>query len=167
MVGKRTISKILLVSAVFLSACSAVNSVIDSEPVGISPAIGSINAAAERAAAEAKATNTAVPADAPDPTASPEPSTSQSEPTSTEEPKINPRVDVPEDLFVNWLIPWDGIRPVYEPRFVPAGESPLQDNELIIGVSWEDEAKAYPITVLRFREMVNDELAGIPTLVTW
>jgi hypothetical protein len=43
----------------------------------------------------------------------------------------------------------------------------LHDDELVLGVAWDGEAKAYPITVLRFREMVNDELAGIPTLVTW
>jgi hypothetical protein len=68
---------------------------------------------------------------------------------------------------VNWLIPWDGILPVYRPEFAPAGQAPLQDDELIIGVAWDGKAKAYPISVLRSREMVNDELAGIPTLVTW
>ena len=48
-----------------------------------------------------------------------------------------------------------------------AEEAPLDDDELVLGVSIEDEAKAYPITVLNRREMVNDEMAGIPTLVTW
>jgi hypothetical protein len=65
------------------------------------------------------------------------------------------------------LIPFDGIRPVYEPVFASAEEAPLDDSELIIGIALDGEAKAYPITVLRFREMVNDEMAGIPTLVTW
>jgi hypothetical protein len=65
------------------------------------------------------------------------------------------------------LIPFDGIRPVYEPVFATAEEAPLDDGELIIGIALDGEAKAYPITVLRFREMVNDEMAGIPTLVTW
>ena len=37
----------------------------------------------------------------------------------------------------------------------------------IMGVAIEGEAKAYSVTVLRFREMVNDELAGWPILVTW
>jgi hypothetical protein len=73
---------------------------------------------------------------------------------------------VPE-LYVNWLLPWDAIRPVYDPEFATAEEAPLDDDELIIGISLEGEAKAYPITVLRSREMVNDEMAGIPTLVTW
>lgn len=82
-------------------------------------------------------------------------------------PEINRRVKVPDNLRVNWLIPPDGIRPIYEPEFAPAQEVPLHDDELIIGVAWDGEAKAYPISVLRSREMVNDELAGIPTLVTW
>jgi hypothetical protein len=79
----------------------------------------------------------------------------------------NRRVDVPDDIRVPQLIPFDGIQPVYEPEFISAGEAPLQEDELIIGISLGEEAKAYPITVLRSREMVNDEMAGIPTLVTW
>ncbi len=80
---------------------------------------------------------------------------------------VNPRVDDFDSYVPPQLIGLDGIRPVYEPRFVAAPEAPLEDEELIIGISIEGEAKAYPITVLRFREMVNDELGGLPILVTW
>ena len=79
----------------------------------------------------------------------------------------NPRVDDPNNYEFPQLIPFDGIRPVYDPQFSSAADAPLHDDELVLGVAWDGEAKAYPITVLRFREMVNDELAGIPTLVTW
>jgi len=79
----------------------------------------------------------------------------------------NVRVQDDNEYSFPFLLPFDGIRPVYEPKFAPADEAPLFDEELVIGVAWDGEAKAYPITVLRFREMVNDELAGIPTLVTW
>ena len=74
--------------------------------------------------------------------------------------------DIP-DYFPS--IPFDGIFPVYNPKFVTADEvgTLMFDDELVMGVAWGGEAKAYPVTVLRFREMVNDELAGIPTLVTW
>jgi hypothetical protein len=67
------------------------------------------------------------------------------------------------------LLPFDGIRPIYDPEFArqEAVQELLEQDELIIGISLGDEAKAYPISVLRFREMVNDEMAGIPTLVTW
>lgn len=82
-------------------------------------------------------------------------------------PATNRRVEVGEIGRFPQLIPFDGIRPVYEPAFVTAEEAPLDDDELIIGIALDGEAKAYSISVLRFREMVNDELAGIPTLVTW
>ena len=62
---------------------------------------------------------------------------------------------------------FDGIPPIYEPQFVTADNAPLRDDELVMGVSLGGDAKAYPITVLQFREMVNDELAGIPILVSW
>ncbi len=65
------------------------------------------------------------------------------------------------------LLAFDAIRPIYDPEFVPADQSPLNADELILGISIGEEAKAYPITVLRFREIVNDELADLPILVTW
>ena len=65
------------------------------------------------------------------------------------------------------LIPFDGIPPVYDPQFASAADAPLLDDELVMGVSHGGTAKAYPVTVLRFREMVDDELTGIPILVTW
>jgi hypothetical protein len=65
------------------------------------------------------------------------------------------------------LVPFDGIPPVYDPQFASAADAPLLDDELVMGVSLGGAAKAYPVTVLRFREMVDDELAGIPILVTW
>jgi len=80
---------------------------------------------------------------------------------------VNRRVEEFDSYVPPQLIGLDGIRPVYEPQFVAAADAPLEDDELIIGVSLEGEAKAYPITVLRFREMVNDELGRLPILVTW
>jgi hypothetical protein len=86
---------------------------------------------------------------------------------STVSPRLNNRIDDPNEYVFSQLLPWDGIRPVYNPQFATADEVNLTDDELIIGISIDNEAKAYPISVLRFREMVNDELAGIPILVTW
>ena len=62
---------------------------------------------------------------------------------------------------------FDGIPPIYHPEFVAAEGAPLAHDDLIMGVTLGGEAKAYPISVLQFREMVNDELAGIPILVSW
>lgn len=75
----------------------------------------------------------------------------------------------PPDTPPGWyqLLPFDGIRPIYNPELVAADEAGLKDGELVMGVAWEGEAKAYPVTVLRAREMVNDEMAGEPYLVSW
>ncbi len=73
---------------------------------------------------------------------------------------VNPR------LFQQ-LLPRDAIFPIYEPTLGAPEEAPLDPEELVIGVSIGKEARAYPIRPLRFREMVNDELGGVPILVTW
>ena len=79
----------------------------------------------------------------------------------------NRRTAVEERPRYGLTLGFDAIAPIYEPVFVSAAESRLAGEELVIGVAWGGEAKAYPIRVLNFREMVNDELAGVPTLVTW
>jgi hypothetical protein len=83
------------------------------------------------------------------------------------EPRKNVRVDDPNTYRFPQMLPMDGIRPVYNPEFEPGNQVDLEEDELILGVAIDGHAKAYPITVLRSREMVNDELAGIPLLVTW
>ena len=61
----------------------------------------------------------------------------------------------------------DFIVPVYQPAFVPAAEVGWPDDADVIGVAMDGRAKAYPVSFLTFREIVNDELAGTPILVTW
>ncbi len=98
----------------------------------------------------------------PHPTQTPEPTPLPTEPKPT-------WIPTPSELPLGYeqSIPFDGIYPVYTPFFASAEDAPLDDEELVLGVAWDGEAKAYPITVLRFREMVNDELAGFPTLVSY
>jgi hypothetical protein len=94
-------------------------------------------------------------------------------PGSTSEQNIQPfptnnRIPDSEEYAIPpALLPYDGIAPVYKPEFVPATESPLEPDELVMGISINRESKAYPVSVLRFREMVDDELAGWPILVSW
>ena len=64
-------------------------------------------------------------------------------------------------------LPLDAIRPIYEPLVGSPDEAQLDADELVMGVSINGESRAYPIKVLRFREIVNDELGGSPILVTW
>ena len=61
----------------------------------------------------------------------------------------------------------DSIAPIYDPIFAPAEETLIEETDLVMGVAIDGQAKAYPVNVLRFREMVNDELAGWPILVSW
>ena len=79
----------------------------------------------------------------------------------------NRRVLVEDNYSFGFSLGFDSIQPIYSPEFAPASAAPLEDDELVLGIAWDGEAKAYPISVLRYREMVDDELAGIPTLVTW
>jgi hypothetical protein len=114
-----------------------------------------------------------IPAQSPPPSDSSDTSSSNPTDTSPPSPSESPTPtedDVEEDfddfVFVP-ILPYDGIRPIYEPDFVEAAESPLNEEELVMGVAIQGEAKAYPVSVLRFREMVDDELGGLPILVTW
>jgi hypothetical protein len=65
------------------------------------------------------------------------------------------------------LLGRDMIPPVYAPRAVVAAQARLRDDELVLGVEINGEAKAYPITVLNAREMVNDTVGRVPILATW
>ncbi len=65
------------------------------------------------------------------------------------------------------LLDRDQILPVYDPVFTSAGLVDWPAGMLVIGVSGEQTAKAYPVTHLNQREMVIDSLEGIPLLVTW
>lgn len=65
------------------------------------------------------------------------------------------------------LLSRDAIRPVYEPVFVPAGDAGWPSSTDVIGVAMGGEAKAYPVSFLNGRELVVDEIAGSPILVSW
>ena len=61
----------------------------------------------------------------------------------------------------------DVIAPIYEARFLSAESVDYPDDALVLGVEIEGEAHAYPINVLNFREIVIDEVAGIPIIASW
>ena len=95
--------------------------------------------------------------DPPIPTAAPLP------PTATMEPTL-PAIDLGR---LYQVLETDEIEPVYDPVFETAGRTRLGDEQLVMGVAINGEAKAYPVSLLQFREMVNDEVGGTPVLVTW
>ncbi|MCH8221838.1 MAG: DUF3179 domain-containing protein [Chloroflexi bacterium] len=63
--------------------------------------------------------------------------------------------------------PPDAVAPVYTPEYVTTGEADLIPDELVMGVSINGESRAFPIGLMRNREMVNDIIGGVPVLVTW
>jgi len=73
----------------------------------------------------------------------------------------------PDTRFPRQLIPKDGIRPVYDPTFVTVPEVILSRDDLVIGLNINGDSRAYPISVLERREMVNDVVGGVPILATW
>lgn len=64
--------------------------------------------------------------------------------------------------------PKDGIPAIDDPEFQSALEvTHLSETEPVIGVIIDGEAKAYPLQVLMWHEIVNDTLAGVPITVTF
>ncbi|MCC3304671.1 DUF3179 domain-containing protein [Sneathiella sp. HT1-7] len=76
--------------------------------------------------------------------------------------------DVPFDEIRNGGVPKDGIPAIDNPAFIPVAEADhLKSTEPVIGVVVNGEAKAYPLQVLIWHEIVNDEIGGVPIAVTF
>jgi hypothetical protein len=67
------------------------------------------------------------------------------------------------------LLPADAIQSIDNPRFYTAEEADQEydPEELIIGVDFNGDVRAYSIAVLSSREIVNDVVDGRPIAVTW
>ena len=65
--------------------------------------------------------------------------------------------------------PPDGIPPVDAPVFAPINEIDFiaDDNEGVVVVEINGEVKGYPIQILIWHEIVNDEVGGVPVTVTY
>jgi hypothetical protein len=77
------------------------------------------------------------------------------------------RHSVPLDEFTAGGPPRDGIPPIDAPRFTPATDAEGTASEPVIEVEIDGEARAYPIRILIWHEIVNDTLAGTPIAVTF
>lgn len=73
------------------------------------------------------------------------------------------------DLEMVTLLPRDAIQAIDDPKFDPvkvANES-YDDEEMILGVAFNGEARAYSIPMLSSHEIVNDTIGGVKIAVTW
>ena len=78
------------------------------------------------------------------------------------------RHNVPLDQIVSGGPPKDWIPALLSPQFVTASEASfLKPEDRVLALSRGKEAKAYPIKILNWHEVVNDTLAGKPLLVTY
>ena len=74
-----------------------------------------------------------------------------------------------EDLEIITLLPPDGIRAIDDPNFLTVSQADeyYDPDELVIGVEFEGNARAYSIPFLSGHEIVNDTVGGKKIAVTW
>ena len=89
------------------------------------------------------------------------------QPTSQNRPGRNASADASE--YAPRTVVRNPIRPIVDPRIVPASQADVFDGELVIGVEVNGQARAYPINQLTGpqREIINDELGGKVIAATW
>ena len=63
--------------------------------------------------------------------------------------------------------PKDGIPSIDDPQFVALSESDLADIEPVISLEINGDARAYPLQILIWHEIVNDTVGGVPVAVTY
>ena len=65
-------------------------------------------------------------------------------------------------------LPRDGIPSIDNPKFATASEADFVfDENIVVGVNYGGESKAYPLFILTWHEIVNDEIGGLPISVTY
>ncbi len=76
---------------------------------------------------------------------------------------------VPYEEVLSGGVGRDGIPPIDDPSFVSVGAARewLADAEPVIALEYGGEAKAYPLQILTWHEIVNDDIAGLPVAATY
>ena len=75
---------------------------------------------------------------------------------------------VPLNEFLTLLKP-DQIPPINAPSFISleVAKNTYFEHEPVIAIEINNEAKAYPLSVLMYHEIVNDSVGGIPIMATY
>ena len=75
---------------------------------------------------------------------------------------------VPKEEILAGGPPKDGIPALLEPKFVDAEKADfLSPEDQVIGVVLNGQEKAYPIKILNWHEVVNDDAGDTPIAVTF
>jgi len=98
----------------------------------------------------------------------------QAEPPEAQEPSSDPSrtpgsSDEYSDLEIITLLPKDAIPAIDNPQFLNISEADNEyaPDELVIGVEFNGDARAYSISYLSSHEIVNDTVGGVALSVTW
>ena len=65
--------------------------------------------------------------------------------------------------------PKDGIPALFGPEYLTASEADklLKPDERVLGLTLNGISRVYPIRIMSWHELVNDEIDGTPYLVSW
>jgi hypothetical protein len=76
---------------------------------------------------------------------------------------------VPLDQIVSGGPPPDGIPSIDSPKFVSVddGNKFLKDSDKVLGININSDIRVYPLQILVWHEIVNDNVGGIPVAVTY
>jgi len=75
---------------------------------------------------------------------------------------------VPRQDILSGGPPKDGIPAILRPKILEPGQAAyIEDSDVVIGVRIGSEARAYPVKVLNWHEVVNDTIGGVPVAVTF
>jgi hypothetical protein len=80
-----------------------------------------------------------------------------------------PKNIVPLNEIVSGGPPQDGIPSIDNPKFVSVSEADkfLQDADQVVGLNVNGDIRAYPLQILVWHEIVNDNVGGTPVAVTY
>lgn len=173
MFGRRSVLALTAGAALLIAACGGDD---DSTATATAEPSGSAEPEAT-VAATATASRTPFPTPTPD-TRTPEEIQAQARLRDTERTQNFIARDYPLNNFdvatvelweILPLLPRDGIRSIDEPNFDSIAESNewLEDTEPVIVLELNGEARAYPLQILTWHEIVNDVVGGEPVIVTY
>ena len=75
---------------------------------------------------------------------------------------------IPKNQILSGGPPKDGIPAILEPKFIAAENATwLKDDDFVAGISIKGEKRAYPVKILVWHELVNDNVNGVPILITY
>ncbi len=78
------------------------------------------------------------------------------------------KTSVPKAQILRGGPPRDGIPSIDFPKFIPAEKvTYLRDDDVILGLTHQGQARAYPLRILVWHEIVNDHFGDRPIAVTY